>query len=60
MVETADRLASATLNGLLLSFTYGVLGLERPGEAKDPNELYTAGRWLAAGLTIGGLISLLA
>jgi len=42
------------------SFTYGVLGLERPGEAKDPNELYTAGRWLAAGLTIGGLISLLA
>ena len=42
------------------SFTYGVLGLERPDDGKDPNELYSAGRWIAAGLTVGGLISLLA
>jgi hypothetical protein len=42
------------------SFTYGTLGLERPDQAQDNrNPFYTAGRWLAAGLTIGGIISLL-
>jgi hypothetical protein len=42
------------------SFAYGALGLERPDESQtNRNEFYTAGKWLAAGLTIGGLISLL-
>jgi hypothetical protein len=41
------------------SLVDGVLGLERPDLPADPNEAYSAGRWLAAGLTIGGIISLL-
>jgi hypothetical protein len=41
------------------SFTYGVLGLERPDQTKqDENQSYSIGRWVAAGLTIGGIISL--
>ena len=44
----------------LKSLTYGTLGLERPDQSKEnTNPFYTAGRWIAAGLTIGGLISLL-
>ena len=39
---------------------YGTLGLERPDQPQENrNEFYTAGRWIAAGLTIGGIISLL-
>jgi hypothetical protein len=42
------------------AFAYGALGLERPDQPQDErNAFYTAGKWLAAGLTIGGLISLL-
>jgi hypothetical protein len=42
------------------SFAYGSLGLERPDQPQsDGNTFYTAGRWLAAGITIGGLVSLL-
>ncbi|ACC72839.1 hypothetical protein PPMP20_34060 [Paraburkholderia phymatum] len=42
------------------AFAYGALGLERPDQPKDErNGFYSAGKWLAAGLTIGGLISLL-
>ncbi|HYS64004.1 MAG TPA: hypothetical protein VEN30_09370 [Paraburkholderia sp.] len=42
------------------SFAYGTLGLERPDEPhEERNAFYTAGRWLAAGITIGGIISLL-
>jgi hypothetical protein len=45
----------------LESFAYGTLGLERPDQTQqETNTFYTAGRWLAAGITIGGLISLLA
>lgn len=40
------------------SLVDGVLGLERPDLPADPNEAYSAGRWLAAGLTIGGIVSL--
>lgn len=43
------------------SFTYGTLGLERPDKPEEEtNGYYTAGRWLAAGITIGGLIALVA
>jgi hypothetical protein len=42
------------------SLAYGTLGLERPDQPKqNDNEFYTAGRWIAAGLTVGGIISLL-
>lgn len=58
--DAGDDENSTTDVSPVKSFTYGVLGLERPDEAKDPNELYSAGRWLAAGLTIGGLISFFA
>jgi hypothetical protein len=43
------------------SFAYGTLGLERPDQPhEERNAFYTAGRWLAAAITIGGIISLLA
>ncbi|GLU32773.1 hypothetical protein WKR88_13450 [Trinickia caryophylli] len=43
------------------SFTYGTLGLERPDQPQEAgNEYYTAGRWLAAGVTLWGIIALLA
>ncbi|MFL9966278.1 hypothetical protein PQR02_35860 [Paraburkholderia sediminicola] len=42
------------------SFAYGTLGLERPDHPQDEsNAFYTAGRWLAAGITVGGIVSLL-
>jgi hypothetical protein len=44
----------------LKSLAYGTLGLERPDQSQENrNPFYTAGRWIAAGLTIGGIISLL-
>ena len=50
---------STTSDSPLKSFTYGSLGLERPDQTQqEANSFYTAGRWLAAGITIGGLISL--
>lgn len=42
------------------SFAYGSLGLERPDQPQsDTNPGYTAGRWVAAGITIAGLVALL-
>jgi len=42
------------------SFAYGTLGLERPDQPHEArNAFYTAGRWLAAGITVGGIVSLL-
>jgi hypothetical protein len=42
------------------SFAYGTLGLERPDQVPEThNPFYTAGRWLAAGITVGGIVSLL-
>lgn len=40
------------------SLVYGALGLARPDQPPDPNHAYSFGRWVAAGITIGGLISL--
>ncbi|SAK82880.1 hypothetical protein AWB76_05673 [Caballeronia temeraria] len=41
------------------SFAYGALGLERPElQATDTNGFYTAGKWVAAAATIGGIVSL--
>lgn len=42
------------------SFAYGALGLERPEEAKArETDGYDFGRWLAAGITVGSIISIL-
>ena len=40
------------------SLVYGALGLDRPDQPPDPNRAYSIGRWLAAGITVGGIISL--
>lgn len=42
------------------SFTYGTLGLESPEQQSEQKDsYYSAGRWLAAAVTIGGIVSLL-
>ena len=52
--------SSASNVSAVKSLAYGTLGLERPDQPQqDRNEFYTAGRWIAAGLTVGGIISLL-
>ena len=52
--------ASTTDSSAVKSFAYGTLGLERPDQPhEERNAFYTAGRWLAAGITLGGIISLL-
>jgi hypothetical protein len=57
----ASAASAATSVSPLKSFAYGTLGLERPDQTQqETNSFYTAGRWLAAGITIGGLISLFA
>jgi hypothetical protein len=41
------------------SFVYGTLGLEHPDQqAQDTDGYYSAGKWLAAALTVGGIISI--
>lgn len=52
--QTADPASAQPVRSLV----YGALGLERPDGPTDPNHAYTMGRWLAAGLTVGGIISL--
>lgn len=43
----------------LKSFAYGTLGLERPeAAAANTDGFYTAGKWVAAAATVGGIISL--
>nr|WP_223217680.1 hypothetical protein [Paraburkholderia phenoliruptrix] len=51
---------TASDSSAVKSFAYGTLGLERPDQPHESrNAFYTAGRWLAAGITLGGIISLL-
>jgi hypothetical protein len=58
---SASEGAPASGVSAVKSFAYGTLGLERPDQPQEAhNAFYTAGRWLAAGITIGGIISLLA
>ena len=59
--DSAGEGASTTDVSAVKLFAYGTLGLERPDQPhEERNAFYTAGRWLAAGITIGGIISLLA
>jgi hypothetical protein len=61
-IDSADNADDTTPSDVspMKAFAYGALGLERPDQPKDErNSFYSAGKWLAAGLTIGGIISLL-
>ena len=59
--ESAKERAPLSGGSAVKSFAYGTLGLERPDQPQEArNAFYTAGRWLAAGITIGGIVSLLA
>ncbi|MDR5781493.1 hypothetical protein QCE63_19010 [Caballeronia sp. LZ065] len=56
---TDDGPAQTAEPSSVKSFAYGALGLERPEvQATDANGFYTAGKWVAAAATIGGIISL--
>jgi hypothetical protein len=58
--SASDDSGTATSVSPLKSLAYGTLGLERPDQPQENrNPFYTAGRWIAAGLTIGGIVSLL-
>ncbi|HWT39258.1 MAG TPA: hypothetical protein VN289_23435 [Paraburkholderia sp.] len=58
-VDASDDATPANVSPMK-AFAYGALGLERPDQPQDErNSFYSAGKWLAAGLTIGGIISLL-
>lgn len=40
-------------------FAYGTLDLERPDQPQgECNAFYTAGRWLAAAITVSGIVTL--
>ena len=55
----ADVTQEAGAPSSVKSFAYGALGLERPEtQATDTNGFYTAGKWMAAAVTIGGIVSL--
>jgi hypothetical protein len=58
--STTAESAPASGAPAVQSFAYGALGLERPDQPhEERNAFYTAGRWLAAGITVGGIVSLL-
>ena len=58
--DASSDAGSASNVSAVKLLAYGTLGLERPDQPQENrNEFYTAGRWIAAGLTIGGIISLL-
>ena len=55
----ADVTQEADAPSSVKSLAYGALGLERPEmQATDTNGFYTAGKWMAAAVTIGGIVSL--
>jgi hypothetical protein len=54
---TAESTADANAQPVK-SLVYGSLGLERPDQPDDPNQAYSLGRWIAAGITLGGIVSL--
>ncbi|MEX3949641.1 hypothetical protein AB4Y40_18055 [Paraburkholderia sp. EG287B] len=65
--DTSDAIDTSDASGAtatsanaqpMKSLVYGALGLERPDAPADPNHTYTLGRWIAAGITLGGIISL--
>lgn len=56
--DTSDATSTPANAQPVKSLVYGALGLERPDAPADPNHTYTLGRWIAAGITLGGIISL--
>lgn len=59
--SSADDESLAKSAHALKAFSYGALGLERP-DVTPPHhtgtDFYTVGKWVAAGITIGGIISI--
>jgi hypothetical protein len=53
--ETADDANAHPVESLVS----GMLGLDRPDLPADPNQAYSVGRWIAVGVTLGGIVSLL-
>lgn len=56
--DASDATSTSANAQPVKSLVYGALGLERPDAPADPNHTYTLGRWIAAGITLGGIISL--
>ncbi|CAG9207106.1 conserved hypothetical protein [Paraburkholderia tropica] len=56
---SADGNGDAAANAQpMKSLVYGAFGLERPDQEPDPNQAYSTGRWIAAAITVGGIVSL--
>jgi len=55
--DTGPKDTSANAKG----FVYGALGLERPEKEAEniPPDGYTVGRWLAAAVTVGAIVSII-
>ncbi|WP_429499771.1 hypothetical protein ACQUFY_19075 [Robbsia andropogonis] len=61
MAKSADAEKTAEKPSPIKSLTYGALGLPSPEEqAKNTNKAYSAGKWIAALGTIGGIIAMIA
>ncbi|MDR5740515.1 MULTISPECIES: hypothetical protein [unclassified Caballeronia] len=60
--DTSSETATTTPEPAVSSirqFASGALGLDSPGTpSDDANEFYTAGKWVAAAVTVGKIISL--
>jgi hypothetical protein len=57
--NTQEAIESSAGPSALRSFAYGTLGLERPEVAAASTDgFYTAGKWVAAADTVGGIISI--
>jgi hypothetical protein len=57
--QASEETTSTDEPSSVKSFAYGALGLEKPGTSEtNSNDFYTAGKWVAAAATIGGIISL--
>ncbi|MBB3214694.1 hypothetical protein FHW67_004016 [Herbaspirillum sp. Sphag1AN] len=55
--DTGPKDTSANAKG----FVYGALGLERPEKEAEniPPDGYTVGRWMAAAVTVGAIVSII-
>lgn len=56
--DTAPKGETESAAQPVQSFVYGALDLDPPDQPTDPDTAYTAGKWLVAGITVGGIISL--
>lgn len=58
--KAENAAADAKDGSALKSLAYGTLGLQSPEEAKENTDSwYSAGKWVGAAITVGGIVSLL-